>query len=82
MSDVALLGHRTVEYGAQNATKMPWMVVRVLVSVSCPDPSPKSGRGSGVLNDFFLSHGAESNGVKNVIIASPHAACKMIPRVR
>ena len=50
--------------------------------VSCPDPSPKSGKRVWCSERLFLSHGAGSNGVKNVIIAFPHAlhaACKMIP---
>ena len=50
--------------------------------VSCPDPSPKSGKRVWCSERLLLSHGAGSNGVKNVIIAFPHAlhaACKVIP---
>ena len=50
--------------------------------VSCPDPSPKSGRRVWCSEWLFLSHRVGSNAVKNVIIAFPHAlhaAYKMIP---
>ena len=41
----------------------PWVVL-------CPDP-PKSGKRVWCYEWLFLSHGAGSNGVKNVIIAFP-----------
>ena len=46
-----------------------------------PRPSTKSGKRVWCSERLFLSHGAGSNGVINVIIAFPHtldAACKMI----
>ena len=39
--------------------------------VSCPDPFPKSGKRVWCSERLFLSHGAGSNGVINVIIAFP-----------
>ena len=47
-----------------------------------PRPSPKSRKRDWCSEQLFLSHGAGSNGIKNVIITfghALHAACKMIP---
>ena len=49
-----------------------------------PRPSPKSGKRVWCSERLFLSHGAWSNGIKNVIIAfhhALHAACTKLCRL-
>ena len=51
-------------------------------SLSCPDPSPKKRKEGLVFWATFLSHGAGSNSVKNVIIALyNYSFCNLIPLV-